>query len=363
MMFSGVCEDVCMVMKFVSNSPVCHISANTYPQLPLPSVLTVTSNHQFALNRWNSNYAVTVQSPSYSEGTQSPSALLPLSMDPVLQQAGGGGSSGSSGSSGSAQQMRRHLGDNFSQKIKIRSNCFVTTVDSRFIIASGFWDNSFRVFSTETGGSKQPKIVQIVFGHYGVMIMGEGDSPTPRATLTGHESEVTAVVISAELGLVVSGSQDGPVLVHTTGGELLRCLDGGDGAPGHLALSREGLVVAVYGRGHVTAFTMNGCRLRHQQHTDNIQARLRFLFVQNSTCVILSRDGEYMMTGGDKGIVEVWRTFSLALLYAFPTCDAAVRSLALSHDQRFLMAGLATGSIVVFHIDFNRWHHEFQQRY
>lgn len=39
------------------------------------------------------------------------------------------------------------------------------------------------------------------------MIMGEGDSPTPRATLTGHETEVTAVVISAELGLVVSGSK------------------------------------------------------------------------------------------------------------------------------------------------------------
>ena len=30
---------------------------------------------------------------------------------------------------------------------------------------------------------------------------------------------------------------------------------------------------------------------------------------------------------------------------------------------RFLMAGLATGSVVVFHIDFNKWHHEFQQRY
>lgn len=47
---------------------------------------------------------------------------------------------------------RRHLGDNFSQMLKIRSNCFVTTVDSRFLIACGFWDNSFRVFSTETGG-------------------------------------------------------------------------------------------------------------------------------------------------------------------------------------------------------------------
>lgn len=37
-------------------------------------------------------------------------------------------------------------------------------------------------------------------------IVGEGDVPTPRATLTGHEQAVTSVVISAELGLVVSGS-------------------------------------------------------------------------------------------------------------------------------------------------------------
>jgi hypothetical protein len=32
-------------------------------------------------------------------------------------------------------------------------------------------------------------------------------------------------------------------------------------------------------------------------------------------------------------------------------------------SSRFLMSGLSTGSVVVFHIDFNRWHHEFQQRY
>lgn len=86
------------------------------------------------------------------------------------------------------------------------------------------------------------KIVQIVFGHYGVVtclsrsecnitsdcyvasgsadctvllwhwnarsqtVVGEGEVPTPRATLTGHEQPVSCVVISAELGLVVSGS-------------------------------------------------------------------------------------------------------------------------------------------------------------
>lgn len=68
------------------------------------------------------------------------------------------------GHNNSNQQNRRHLGDNFSQKLQIKSNCYVTTVDSRFLIACGFWDNSFRVFSTETA-----KIVQIIFGHFGVV--------------------------------------------------------------------------------------------------------------------------------------------------------------------------------------------------
>lgn len=39
-------------------------------------------------------------------------------------------------------------------------------------------------------------------------IVGESaDCPTPRAALTGHESAITAVAVSAEMGLVVSGSQ------------------------------------------------------------------------------------------------------------------------------------------------------------
>jgi hypothetical protein len=376
MMFSSIPDDVCMTMKFLSNSPIVHISANTYPQLSNPSVVTVTMHQQFAVNRWNSGYAAVAQSPSYAETPQNQAANLPLSMDPVLSQT--------NNSTNQNHMLRRHLGDNFSQNLRIRSNCFVTTVDSKFLIACGFWDNSFRVFSTETA-----KIVQIIFGHYGVVtclsrsecnitsdcyiasgsadctvllwhwnartqtIVGEGEVPTPRATLTGHEQPVASVVISAELGLVVSGSYSGPVLVHTTFGDLLRSLEPPQSftSPENIAMSREGVIVVNYEKGNVAAFTINGKRLRHESHNDNLQ------------CLLLSRDGEYLMTGGDKGIVEVWRTFNLALLYAFPACDSSVRSLALSHDQKFLLAGLALGSIVVFHIDFNRWHHEFQQRY
>jgi len=184
---------------------------------------------------------------------------MPLVMDPVLSQ-------------GSNHLPKRHLGDNFSQKVKMRSNCFVTTVDSKFLIACGFWDHSFRVFSTETGTLPvcvdsnillelnkravslfSARIVQIIFGHFGVVtclgrsecnitsdcyiasgsadctvllwhwnarcqaIVGDGDHPSPRATLTGHDTPVTALVISAELGLVVSASECPfrfPTLLH-----------------------------------------------------------------------------------------------------------------------------------------------------
>lgn len=79
-----------------------------------------------------------MHSPSFAETTNNLNANLPLIMDPSLAQVNN-------------YLPKRHLGDNFSQKVKMRANCFVTTVDSKFLIACGFWDHSFRVFSTETG--------------------------------------------------------------------------------------------------------------------------------------------------------------------------------------------------------------------
>ena len=53
MMFTTIPEDVCMIMKFLSNSPVTHIGANTHPAVPIPAVITVTCNYNFAVNKWN----------------------------------------------------------------------------------------------------------------------------------------------------------------------------------------------------------------------------------------------------------------------------------------------------------------------
>ena len=44
-------------------------------------------------------------------------------------------------------------------------------------------------------------------------IVGEGEHPTPRAVLTGHDQPVSCVVISAELGLVISGSNGNFIII------------------------------------------------------------------------------------------------------------------------------------------------------
>ncbi|NXQ14032.1 LRBA protein, partial [Peucedramus taeniatus] len=78
------------------------------------------------------------------------------------------------------------------------------------------------------------------------------DFATPRAVLTGHDYEITCAAICAELGLVISGSKEGPCLIHSMNGDLLRTLEGPERLQGPesclrpklIQTSREGHCVA-----------------------------------------------------------------------------------------------------------------------
>lgn len=48
---------------------------------------------------------------------------------------------------------KRQITDLVDQSIQINTHCFVVTADNRYILVCGFWDKSFRVYSTETGRS------------------------------------------------------------------------------------------------------------------------------------------------------------------------------------------------------------------
>lgn len=358
-------HDVIMVLKFPSNSPVTHVAANTQPGLTSPAVITVTANRLFAVNKWHSL-------PAHQGAVQDQPYQLPLEIDPLIANNTG--------------MHRRQISDLLDQSIQVHSQCFVITADNRFIIVCGFWDKSFRVYSTDTG-----KLTQVVFGHWDVVTClarsesyiggdcyilsgsrdatlllwywngksnGIGDNPnnefaTPRAILTGHDCEITCASVCAELGLVISGSKEGPCLIHSMNGDLLRTLAAPENCirPKLIQVSREGHCVIYYERGLFCVFSVNG-KLQATKEVDD-----------NTRAILLSRDGQYMLTGGDSGVVMIWQVCDLKHLFAYPGCDAGIRSMAMSYDQRCIMTGMASGSIVLFYNDFNRWHHEYQTRY
>uniref|UniRef100_A0A803TAM5 LPS responsive beige-like anchor protein n=1 Tax=Anolis carolinensis TaxID=28377 RepID=A0A803TAM5_ANOCA len=358
-------QDVIMVLKFPSNSPVTHVAANTQPALANPAVITVTANRLFAVNKWHNL-------PGEYGAVQDQPYQLPVEIDPLIAS--------------NTSMHRRQITDLLDQSIQVHSQCFVITSDNRYILVCGFWDKSFRVYSTDTG-----KLIQVVFGHWDVVTClarsesyiggncyilsgsrdatlllwywngktnsigdyANGDSATPRAILTGHDYEITCIAICAELGLAISGSKEGPCLIHSMNGDLLRTLEPPENClkAKLIQASREGHCVIYYDNGHFCVFSVNGKLQATMETDDNIRA------------IQLSRDGQYLLTGGDNGVIMVWQVCDLKQLFAYPGCDAGIRSMALSHDQRCIMTGMASGSIVLFYNDFNRWHHEYQTRY
>ncbi|TNN87418.1 Neurobeachin [Liparis tanakae] len=328
-------QDVIMVLKFPSNSPVTHISANTLPHLTVPAVVTVTCSRVFAVNRWHNTVGLR-GAPGYSIEQ---AHQLPIEMDSLIANSSG--------------SNKRQITDLVDQSIQITTHCFVVTADNRYILVCGFWDKSFRVYSSETG-----TLTQIVFGHWDVV-----------TCLARSESYIGGDCY------IVSGSRDatlllwywsgrhhiigdnpnnrGPCLVHTITGDLLRALEGPDyyQCPRLISVSSEGHCIIYYERGHFCNFSINGKLLAQMEGNDSTRA------------ILLSSDGHNLATGGDNGVVEVWQACDFKQLYVYPGCDAGIRAMDLSHDQRTLITGMASGSIVAFNIDFNRWHYEHQNRY
>nr|CAD2141024.1 unnamed protein product [Meloidogyne enterolobii] len=403
LIFKTCPNDLCMIMKFISNSPVVHITANTFQQVDNPTLITIAQNLVFALNRWNPNYnqpskqhSSTVVPPFDAEknennknnatSSSSTSSVnqqldtsilpseLPITVDPLLAVG-----------NPSQKLPKRHLGDSFDQRLQITSANFVCSVDSKYIIACGYTDYSFRIIETENA-----QVRQVIYGHGDVVtclarsettlfadsyiasgsadctvvlwhfsqntgtIAGEfnsvGELPVPRAILTGHEAVITAITVSAEHGLVISGAKDGTLLIHTTMGDFLRNIEFNDGnlsTINQILLNRDCQLAIFHGLQQklISTFSVNGKFLGQIE----IQQEGKIL------SSVLSRDGEYFIIGTENGKILIFRLFPLELIYSYAQTDSSIKSVAISTNQKFVFGGLDSGAIVVFNVDFNRF--------
>uniref|UniRef100_A0A5K3FFX4 WD_REPEATS_REGION domain-containing protein n=2 Tax=Mesocestoides corti TaxID=53468 RepID=A0A5K3FFX4_MESCO len=262
-LFNPLTQEVCCRLKLPSNSPIVAIFSNTHPCVPSPAVVAVSANRVFTVNKWNRSaadlkLAPTPASPTTSgaarKTSSSSSSVEPpqsLSFFPVPAPL----PSSSTDNQPAAPLVldttplvpnpsanRRYVGENIDPSLCLTSNNFVVTADNRAIAACGYFDYSFRIFSVESG-----RCVQSVYGHQDVVtclgisesnssphcyiasggrdglvllwilnskticLFSEyaGELPLPQATLAGHQEPLQCIGISAELGLVFSGSEGG----------------------------------------------------------------------------------------------------------------------------------------------------------
>ncbi len=141
-----------------------------------------------------------------------------------------------------------------------------------------------------------------------------GDYPAPRAVLTGHDYEVVCVSVCAELGIVISGAKgewersivgyevkrqcvilirhvclsEGPCLVHTITGDLLRALEGPDSCvlPRLISVSSEGHCIIYYDRGQFCNFSINGKLLAQMEINDSTRVCSQLCAGPHASCLL-----------------------------------------------------------------------------
>ncbi|XP_028409384.1 neurobeachin-like [Dendronephthya gigantea] len=352
----------CAYLEFsiTPSIPVTQIALNiSVPQFP--GLVAISCNQCFSFNRW-----ISLSGPP----GETPLQNIQIEPDPLIGSK--------------TVHPSRLLGEPLDQSVTPTSSCFSVTADNRFIIACGYWDKSFKIFSTDTG-----KLHQCVFGHwdvvtslsYAIDAIGQnandaiivsgsrdatllvwhwndkqqrisangrpGDSASPRAILTGHETAVLCVAVSSSLGLVVSGSQDGSFLLHTLMGELLCTLvePSSCSHPIAVTISGEGYILATYAdkKGVLALFSVNGKHLASSALEDQVLV----------SC--FSRDGNFFLTGGFSKTVSVWRTRDMQKVHSFPPYGSSIRTMSLSEDCKCLAVGLASGKVIVLEMEFSRW--------
>jgi WD40 repeat protein len=293
----------------------------------------------------------------------------------------------------------------------IASHLFALLPDHRLLFSCGHWDNSFKVTLLDSGRllqsiSQHRDVVTCLdlvvdFGHIW-LVTGSRDCTSiiweinpsleqpiiqpPMHVLYGHDDAVNCVSVNPELDLVVSGSDDGTIIVHKLReGIYIRSIAlipqpdhpsrslGANSSPfptrsnSHslirsflssrrihfLLVSSEGFIVAYsYDDQSLYSFSINGKFQAKKMIADRIHA------------IRLSEDHKVIITGGERGLLVMRSVHSLELSnvgskFEFESIidgrsqddneqkpfASPIRSIYLTKQERHLIVGLENGEI------------------
>lgn len=256
----------------------------------------------------------------------------------LLDGAGAGGASGGA-SCRTIQTVREH-GDVVT--------CLVAACEAGMLV-SGSRDSSVIIWNLRFEMAPSSAVALVVPGLVGSAPGGYRLDPLPRHVLCGHDDEVTALAVSANYDVVLSGSRDGTCIVHTLReGKYVRSLvppcEARAGAPASAnapaaAISR--VAIAQDGRLVVACDNLTLC-----VYSINAQLLARTDTLERVSQLLVTRDG-HCLTNGDRRQVIVRALHNLAITHRVRYGTGALTCLAFSSDELRVLIGTDMGNLVV----------------
>ena len=176
----------------------------------------------------------------------------------------------------------------------------------------------------------------------------KGIQERPIHTLYGQVTCVTAVAISVELDLAVSGAMDGNCILYSVHqGVFIRALPPLGGEILNMAISEQGRIVtntrvppySEQEEPSLHLYTING---KH----------LQSYYLSEPVVEMITREG-FLITGGNKGTLSIRDLNSLKSEYVLHLHEQ-ITSLCLIDNETHLLAGLSSGKLIVVVVELHK---------
>ncbi|CAG8756847.1 5368_t:CDS:2, partial [Acaulospora morrowiae] len=264
-------------------------------------------------------------------------------------------------------QYKSHFNTPFCYDAEITPKCFACSKDGKVVLSAGHWDNTFKVSNTETS-----RTVASISGHDDIVtavaisedgrIVVSGSrcsnllswkvnlthdnefleiEPVPMQAYYGHDDEINCIVVNAEHDILISGSKDRTCIVHSLRNanyiRTLRPLDDIESSIEFICITKDANIVLY-----------TEIKDEYFLHTYSINGKLlNFIKINEKLVHIISaHDRNLIITSSDRGRICIYDVLSLNSLhdYEIPLIG---RSIKLSADNRQLWISGDDGKLFI----------------
>ncbi|KAJ5077128.1 beige/beach-related [Anaeramoeba ignava] len=213
----------------------------------------------------------------------------------------------------------------------------------KYLICSGFNDNSFKIIDTENykmiqSISKHKDIVNCLSTDWKYLVTGSKDTTVIVWKIYSKEKKkVKSVAISVEYDIVLSGSINGELIFHSLNkGKHIQTIILSDQEPiSIIKITKEGNIITFSQNSNILRlFTINGYLVKE------------VICLQNIYSISITPDSKFLFLGGEKGIFEIRNMFDLKGIKNFDL-EEKIYSILIIEKTFLVVIGLSNGELII----------------